>query len=328
MKPFKLFNVATVDEAVSRFAKYDGKAKLMTGGTDLLGVLKNRILPDYPEAIINLKTIPNLDYIKEDAEGLKIGALAKLSAVADSSIVKDKYDVLAQAAKAAASPQIRNMGTIGGNLCQDVRCWYYRYPYCLGERILCLRKGGSLCYAAAGDNRYHSIFGAPRGCFAVHPSDTAPALIALNAEVVTTKRTIALEDFFDPLTGEAGLPNILEVGEILTEVQVPTPVAGTKGIYLKFRVRKAIDFAIVSVAAVLTVEGGICKDARIVLAAVAPVPYRATGAEDAIKGQAITEALAETAGAAAVKGTIPIDKNKYKVQIVKTLVKRAILACK
>ena len=182
MKSFNHVNVKTVGEAVKLLKYYKGKAKLIAGGTDLLGILKDRILPDYPEAIINIKTIHGLDYIKEDGKGLKIGALAKLSDIAKSPMVKGDYKVLAEAAEAVATPQIRNMGTIGGNLCQDVRCWYYRYPHHIGGRILCLRKGSGPCLAVSGDNRYHAILEGKK-CFAVCPSDMAIALTALDAKI-------------------------------------------------------------------------------------------------------------------------------------------------
>lgn len=162
MKPFNHINVKTVKEAIKLLQKYRGKAKLIAGGTDLLGTLKDRVLPNYPEAIINIKTIPGLDYIKEDTRGLKIGALVKLSDIAESPVVKEKYKILAEAVKAVATPQVRNMGTIGGNLCQDLRCWYYRYPHQIGGRIMCYLKGGKSCYALTGENQYHSIFGAAK----------------------------------------------------------------------------------------------------------------------------------------------------------------------
>jgi xanthine dehydrogenase YagS FAD-binding subunit len=185
--------------------------------------------------------------------------------------------------------------------------------------MLCLRKGGTTCFAVTGDNRYHAILGGA-GCFAVCPSDTGMALTALDATIVTNKRSIQIGNFFQVLG------NSLTAGEIVTEVQVPTPKSGTKQTFTKFTFRPSIDFAIVSVASAITIEAGKVSDARIVLGAVAPIPYRATGAEVAIKGQAITEAIAETAGTAAVKDASPLSKNKYKVQIAKTLVKRAILA--
>jgi NADPH-dependent glutamate synthase beta subunit-like oxidoreductase/CO/xanthine dehydrogenase FAD-binding subunit len=162
MKSFNHVDAKTVDEAVKLLKKYKGKAKLIAGGTDLLGTLKHRILPDYPEAIINMKKIPALDYIKEDGKGLKVGTMAKLADIAKSPTVKGKYKLLAEAAEAVATPQIRNMASVGGNLCQDMRCWYYRYPHQIGGRFLCYRKGDKGCYALTGENQYHSIFGGSR----------------------------------------------------------------------------------------------------------------------------------------------------------------------
>lgn len=314
--PFTLVYPKSIDEAA---VKLKGKTKLIAGGTDLLGVLKDRILPDYPEALMDLKTISGLDYIKEETGVLKIGALAKLSDVSESSTVMGKYAALAQAAHAVGSPLLRNMGTLGGNLCQEVRCWYYRYPYFLGGRLFCLRKGGTACFAVTGDNRYHAILRGA-GCFAVCPSDTAIALTALNANIITNKKSIPIDNFFQVLG------DVLAADEIVTEIQIPSPKTGTKQTFTKFALRKAIDFALVSVATAITISGGSVSDARIVLGAVAPMPYRATGAEDAIKGKAINETLADTAAAAAVKDAVPLANNAYKIQIAKTLVKRAILA--
>jgi len=159
MKPFNHVDAKTVTEAVKLLKKNQGRAKLIAGGTDLISTLKDKILPAYPETIINIKPIPNLDHISEDGGGLKIGALAKLEAIAQSPIIKEKYQLLAEAAESVATPQVRRMGTIGGNLCQDVRCWYYRYPHSVGGRIFCYLKGGKGCYALTRENQYHSIFG-------------------------------------------------------------------------------------------------------------------------------------------------------------------------
>src|SRR4030042_2196428 len=160
MRSFKHINARTVDETCTLLGKYKGKAMINAGGTDLLSTLKGEYLSDYPQAVINIKTIPGLDYIKEESGVLKIGALTKLSEIAKSPLLRSSYKALVEAVRSVATPQIRNSATIGGNLCQDVRCWYYRYPHQIGGPILCLRKGGKICNALAGDNRYHSIFGA------------------------------------------------------------------------------------------------------------------------------------------------------------------------
>jgi xanthine dehydrogenase YagS FAD-binding subunit len=314
MKPFNHTNAKTLAEA--RTALAGGKASLIAGGTDLIGLLKDNVLPTYPASLINIKTIaPSLDYIKQEAGGLKIGATTRLADIAANPTINQKYTALAQAALRVATPHVRDMGTIGGNLAQLHRCWYFRKPE---NRFPCIRKGGDRCYAMTGDNRYHSIFGMVNQCIAVHPSDVAPALIALNAKVVTNKRTIEAENFFDvKIPGNT----VLAVDEMITEISVPAPPAGAKSAFLKFAIRKSIDFPIVNCA--VLVGGGA---PRICLNAVAPKPYRATKAEAAIAGKPINEANAEAAGAAAVEDAKPLAATRYKVQIAKTLVKRALLA--
>ncbi len=329
MQPFTHFDAKTVDDAILRLTEHK-QAKVIAGGTDCLGVLKNRFLPTYPEVLVNIKTIPGLDVIAGNDEGLRIGALARLSDIADASIIKGTHRILADAAISVATPQIRGMATIGGNLCQDLRCWYYRHPHQIGGRILCLRKGGKICNALAGDNRYHSIFGGARvathsRCVAVSPSDIGVALLALDARIVTTKRTLDIQSFF---TSDGPGSTILDPDEVVTEIQIPKPAKGTKQTFRKFRLRKAIDFAVVSVASVITIEDGVCRDAQIALGAVAPTPVRATAAEEAVRGTIINAAAAAAAATAAVAEAKPLAMNGYKVEIVKALVKRAILAVK
>jgi xanthine dehydrogenase YagS FAD-binding subunit len=313
MRAFNHTNAKSLAEA--RTALAGGKANLIAGGTDLIGLLKDNVLPTYPATLINIKTIPNLDYIKEEAGTLKIGAATRLADIAGNAAVNQKYTALAQAASKVATPHVRDMGTIGGNLAQLHRCWYFRKPE---NRFNCIRKGGTACFAMTGDNRYHSIFGAVNMCIAVHPSDVAPALIALDAKVVTNKRTIPAENFFDV---KVPVSTVLAVDEIITEIQVPAPPAGAKSAFIKFAIRKSIDFPIVNCA--VRAGGGA---PRICLNAVAPKPYRALKAETAIAGKPINEANAEAAGAAAVEDAKPLPATKYKVQIAKTLVKRALLA--
>jgi len=314
MKAFKHVNATSLAEVQTALA--DGKTTLIAGGTDLLGTLKDHILRTYPETVINIKTVPGLDFIREEGGMLKIGAATRLADIAADATVKGKYTALAQAASRVASPHVRNMGTLGGNIAQLHRCWYFRKPE---NRFDCVRKGGNTCFAMTGDNRYHSIFGADSGCLAVHPSDTAPALVALDAKVVTNKRTVEAEKFF-----QVGKPSntVLAADEFIKEIQIPVPPAGAKSAFLKLAIRKSIDFPIVNCA--VRVAGG---QARICLNAVAPKPYRALKAEAAIAGKAINEATAEAAGAAAVAdaSTFP-QAAQFKKQIAKTLVKRALLA--
>jgi xanthine dehydrogenase YagS FAD-binding subunit len=239
-------------------------------------------------------------------------------------VKQDIPAALAEAAGRCASPHLREMGTLGGNICQDIRCWYYRHP---DNRFSCLRKRGSRCYALEGDNRYHSIFGGSveEGCVAVHPSDTAPALIALDASIRTSKRTIKAENFFRV---DVSKTTVLDDDEIVTEVQIPTPPKNAKTTFLKFALRKSIDFPIVNCAVMIASSKGKVEKARICLNAVYVTPFRATKAEEAMIGKALNEANAEAAGNAAIEGARPLKDNGYMVQIAKVLVKRTILACK
>jgi xanthine dehydrogenase YagS FAD-binding subunit len=319
MKTWKKFahvNAKTIDEASSILRS--GKAAVISGGTDLLGTMRFEILPEYPEVLVNIKTVPGLDFVREEGRTLRIGALTKLEDIAKNDLIRKKYTALAEGAHRTATPHIREMGTIAGNICQFNRCWYFRNP---DNRFFCVRKGGKQCFAMRGDNRYHSIFGAVKSCLAVNPSDTAPALVALNAKIKTNKRLIEAEQFWDMMVPGS---TILAADEIVTEIQIPAPAAGAKSAFIKFAIRKSIDFPIVNCAAMI--GGG---TARVCMNAVYNKPYRATQAEESIKGKEINEVNADTAGAAAVSAAraLPGDKNKWKIPIAKTMVKRAILAC-
>jgi xanthine dehydrogenase YagS FAD-binding subunit len=322
MRPFKHFDARTVKEACKLLAEYDGRAVLNAGGTDLLSTLKGENLFEYPEAVVNIKTIAGLDDIIESKGTLRIGALTKLSALVNSPFLNERYPALAEAARSVATPQIRNAATIGGNLCQDVRCWYYRYPRHIGGPIHCARKGKGPCLAVKGDNRYHSVMGGKK-CFAVCPSDTAVALAALDAQIKIAGREgekrIAVTDFYNPMG------NRLKHGEMVTGVEVPSVAEQSKQAFLKFTLRKPVDFAIVSVASIINVKAGVCTDARIALGAVAPGPVRASKAEKMLVGRSIDEKAAAEAAEAALAGAKPLSLNAYKIEIAKTLVKRAIL---
>ncbi|RJO61849.1 MAG: molybdopterin dehydrogenase [Dehalococcoidia bacterium] len=307
-------NAKTVAEAS---AAMGAGTAVIAGGTDILGVLKGMILKNPPTKLVNIKTIPGLDYIKEEGGIIKIGALTKLTAIYESTVVQSKLPALSEAAHLVGTPQLRNMGTIAGNLAQAVRCWYYRAEH---AEFDCLRKGGPLCYMVPGNNLRHSALFGSAGCFAGFPSDCAPVLVAMGATIVTNKRSLAIADMY------GGLANTLANNEIITEIQVPAPAAGTKQVYKKWAWRKAIDFPEVGVAAFLTISGGNVTDAKIVMAGVSPVPYRSTAAENAIKGGALNDARATAAGAAAVQGATPLTNNKYKLQLTKTMVKRALLS--
>jgi len=315
-KKFAHMDARTVDEAASLLR--EGNAAAISGGTDMLGAMRFEILPTYPEVVVNLKSIPDLDYIREEGGVLKIGALTRLEDIAKNDTVRTRYTALAEGAHRTATPHIREMGSIAGNICQMNRCWYFRLP---DNRFNCYRKGGKTCYAMAGDNRYHSIFGALNYCVAVNPSDTAPALVALDAKIKTNKRVIEAEQFWDMVVPGS---TVLAKDEIVTEIQIPAPPAGAKSAFIKFAIRKSIDFPIVNCAA--RVGGG---DARVCLNAVYNKPYRAVEAEKVIQGKSINEAIADEAGAAAVASAraLPGDRNKWKIPIAKAMVKRSILAC-
>ncbi len=323
MRGFNYKNTETLQEAASWLSRYEGRAVILAGGTDLLGKLKGDILPRYPEALINIKRIKELDFIREDPEGLKIGATTRLHDIAGHKGIKENYTALSLAAGKTASPNIRQMATLGGNICQDIRCWYYRNPR---NRFPCLRKGGGRCYAIEGDNRYHSIFGGSveGGCYAVHPSDTAPALIVLDASIKTSKRIIKAEDFF---TVGVSRTTVLEPDEIVTEIILPKKESNVKSTFMKFAMRSSIDFPIVNCATMLAQSNGRVKSAGICLNAVFVTPYRAIHAEKAIEGKSINEKIAELAAEAAVSEAKPMKFNRYMVSIAKSLVSRSILAC-
>ena len=314
MKEITHINAMTVDEAVSALGA--GKA-VIAGGTDLFGYMKAMVSPNAPDTLVNIKTISGLDSIKEEGGVLKIGALAKLTDIAESSVVQANYTALAEAARKVGTPELRNMGTIGGNICQLIRCWYYRAEY---NAFDCLRKNpAGVCQALLGDNRYHSIFGAVNGCIAVNPSDTAPALVALDAKIVTSKNTAgySAENFFAFTGAGSEKTTVLDDDEIVTEIQVPTPAAGTKSAFVKFAIRKSFDFPIVNCAVARIGSSG-----RICLNAVHNLPRRATAAEAALPDAA-------AAGAAAVADAIPaspVGHNKYMIQIAEVMVKRAVEA--
>jgi xanthine dehydrogenase YagS FAD-binding subunit len=324
MRTFTHFNARTVDEAVSILRRFGDRAQVIAGGTDLLGKMKDEILPSYPEAVVNLKSIAGLDYIKEDSDGLKIGALTRLQDIATHPAVRQRYPALAEAAGRAASPHLREMGTLGGNVCQDIRCWYYRHPH---NRFPCLRKGGGRCYAMEGENRYHSIFGGTvqDGCYAVHPSDTAPALIALGGRVNTSKRTLDTEDLFDIKVNGT---TVLDSDEIVIDFKIPPPAGSARSAFVKFALRKTIDFPIVNCAALISTNNDQVTEAKICLNAVYVRPYRAAQAEAYMLGQPVNDTTADAAGQAVVSDAVPLEHNGYMVQIAKSMVKRTILGCR
>lgn len=323
MKSFIYKGAESVNDAVAWLTRYDGKAALLAGGTDLLGKLKDDFMPQYPQAIINIKRIPGLDFIKEEDDRLRIGALVRLHDIATHPGIQERFAALGLAALKTASPNIRQMGTIGGNICQDIRCWYYRSP---NNRFPCLRKGGGRCYAIEGENRYHSIFGGSvdGGCYAVHPSDTAPALIALNASIKTSGRTIPAEEFF---TVAVSGTTVLEKDEIVTEIIIPREDPESVSTFLKFSMRSSIDFPIANCAVMISGSSGTVTKARICLNSVFVKPYRAVEAEAEIVGKSIDEKTSASAAEAVCSRAKPLRHNSYMVKIVKSLLRKSIMAC-
>jgi xanthine dehydrogenase YagS FAD-binding subunit len=311
-----------VAEAVRELGRSWADAKILAGGIDLLGELKEGIIA--PQRIVNIKGISGLRYIRfSEKEGLRLGALVTLEEIETHQVIRQRYTALAEAAHSVGTPQIRNVGTIGGNLCQRPRCWYYR-----DEHTKCLKKGGPMCFAYNGENKYHAILGGGP-CYIVHPSDCAPALIAFRASVTVVsprgQRTVPLEEFFVLPSRRLDHETILEPDEIVTEIQVPAPAPNTRSTYLKFKERDSHDFAIVGAAVVMRLKGKVCEDVRIVLSGVAPIPWRSPEAEAVLKGKAITPELAEQAGKAAVAKAQPLSQNAYKVPLTQAIVKQAIL---
>lgn len=322
MQNFSYVNATSIEQVPSLLGRSWDDAVVMAGGTDLVGEMK-----DYaavPKRVVNLKSIEGLDYIRQDDAGLRVGALTTLTDVLDHGAVSQDFPVLHQAVSVIASPQIRNMATLAGNILQRPRCWYYR-----SEDFPCLKKGGARCYAVGGVNTYHAIFGSGPS-YIVHPSDAAPALMALGATVnihgPRGGNEVAMDDFFTMPEMNIRRENILRPNEIVTEIAIPKPEANSRGMFLKVRERESIDFALVSLAAQMTVVNGTCERASLVLGGVAPIPWRAVEAEDYLRGRRITEARAESAAEAAVEDAAPMPHNGYKVEIAKNLVKQAVQA--
>jgi xanthine dehydrogenase YagS FAD-binding subunit len=327
MKPFDYYRVATVEQAVTLLEKHRQKAAILAGGSDLLGMMKDGIAgPEMkpPQHLIDIKGIKGLAYIKDQPSGMRIGAATTLADIASSEVITTQYPLIGEAVRQVAVPQIRNVATLGGNLCQRPRCWYFR-----GKLFTdCLRKGGGTCYGHEKDaeNQYHAIFGG-ESCCMVYPSDMAPALIALNAraEIVGPKgkRSLPLEKFYISPQTTFLQETVLSPEEMLVAVEIPAASRSRKGIYVKLRERQAFDFALVSVAVSAMLEGSQVVDARVVFGGVAPFPMRSTKAEATLKGKELHSAVAE-ACAAAVQGASPLGKNGYKTEAAKNVLEQAL----
>ena len=298
-------------------------AVFKAGGVDLLDLMKEGLLT--PRRVVNLHDVAGLDRIAPDNGGLRIGANVTLEQLAADPTVRAHYRALADAAGASASPQIRHVATIGGNLLQRPRCWYFR-----SRAHHCARKGGDACFAFAGENQYHAIFD-HNGCAIVHPSTSATALVALGAgleltDKAGTKRNVKLEDFFVLPEVDIQRENDLKSGEIVTAVLLPAQPPTARSVHVKFSEVESFDWSVADVALVFDIVGGACHEAAIVLGAAAPVPHRVKAAEAALMGKAIDESVARAAAHAALQGAVPLTRNAYKLPLFETLVRRAVLA--
>jgi xanthine dehydrogenase YagS FAD-binding subunit len=322
MNNFRWAEPKSVEGAAALLAAGDGKAFPMSGGTDLLAQIKEGIVA--PDIVVDLASIPGLAYIRSEKDGLKVGAMTTIAELADDPAVRRDFPGLHQAASRIASPQLRIMGTVGGNLCQRPRCWYFR-----NAEIVCSKKGGDICYAFEGKNKYHAIFGGSV-CHIVYPSDLAPMLMALDAAVMIVSprgdRTLPLGDFYALPDKNVLRENVLGPGELVREIRVPPAVKGERSAYLKIEERGAWDFALVSCAVKASGPGKSPSALRIVMGGVAPVPWRLSKAEAALKGKTLSEASARSAARAALGEAEPLAENAYKRALVEAAVVRALLS--
>jgi xanthine dehydrogenase YagS FAD-binding subunit len=322
MRPFDHVSAASAEDALEKLGAHaDGETRFIAGGTDLLTLMKADLVA--PARLIDLKTLAYLRDIKRQPDGsTSIGALTSLADIERDSSIASAFPMLMQAIRDAATPQLRAMATIGGNLLQQYRCWYYR------DGLNCWLAGGDECFAREGQNQHHIIF-QQGSCAATHPSDLAPALIALDATVTiqsqASEREILVEGLLAAPTNDRRVAHILGQGEIITRINIPAHTTGASGVYLKAMDRQTWSFALASVAARLTLEENTVREARIILGGVANTPWRAREAEAALVGQTMTNELATQAAALAVQGATPLTLNGYKVRLTRELTRRAIL---
>ena len=321
MPAFELFQPTSIAGALALLEEYGADAWVLAGGLDSFDWLKDRIRR--PKVVVDLSQVGELRGVRASAEGLDIGAMTTLTEVVRHPTVIEKYAILTEAAESAASPQIRNQGTIGGNVSQDTRCWYYRAGW------TCYRAGGNICYADTPDavNREHAIFDADR-CVAVNPSDTAPALIALEASMVIRntrgERIVAAEDYFVGPGVDIVRMTVLRPGDLLTAIRIPATWAGAQFFFEKVRDRQVWDFPLVNIASAMFLANGRIERVRVAANAVAATPRRLRAVEDAVRGKPRDEATATLAGELAIQNAVPLQHNAYKVPLLRNLVKRAI----
>ena len=318
---FELYQPASLETALDLLNRFGRDGWPLAGGYDSMDWFKDRT--KQPQAVIDLAGISDLHGIRETADGVEIGAMATLTEVERHPVIREKFGLLADAARKVASPQIRNAGTLGGNVCQDTRCWYYR------SGLECYRAGGNICYANTpeGQNREHCLFGADR-CVAVTPSDTAPALVALDAAMVIRspkgERVVMAEDFFMKPSIDIMRMTILAPKDILTAIRIPNTWAGAKFYFEKIADRNTWDFALVSVAAALLVRENVIEDLRITCGGVQCIPRQLTAVEDEVRGRPQNAETAERAGALAIEGATALNYNHFKLPLMENLVKRAV----
>ena len=321
MPAFELFQPVSLADALNLLDRYGSDAWIFAGGLDSFDWLKDRI--KRPRYVVDLGGVAELRGVRESAGGVEIGAMTTLTETVRHPVIAERYGILMEAAEAAASPQIRNQGTIGGNVSQDTRCWYYRSGWS------CYRAGGNICYADTPEavNREHAILGADR-CVAVNPSDTAPALIALGASMVIRsaggERVVDAEDYFIGPGTDITRMHVLRPDEILTAIRLPGDWAGSRFYFEKVRDRQVWDFALVSVASAMTLSGSTIQNIRLVVNGVAARPLRLAAVEALVKGKPRDEATATLAGELAIEGAQPLRLNAYKIPLMRNLVKRAI----
>jgi len=321
MPAFQLFQPDDLESAFELLKKFGDRAWILAGGQDSFDWFKDRA--KRPEAVIDIGNITALKGIRETSDGIEIGALTTLRDVGQNRLVMQNYSLLSDAARRVASPQIRNVGTLGGNVCQDARCWYYR------AGMDCYRAGGNTCYADTpeGMNREHCIFGANR-CVAVSPSDTAPALLALDASMIVRneggEQLIPAEDFFIGPDINIERMTVLEPGDILTAIRIPDTWANARFYFEKVADRETWDFPLVNIAAAIHVDGDVISDIRIACGGVACVPRRLTVVEDIVRGGSKDDESAAVAGGAASRGATPLNYNHFKIPLMENLVRRAI----
>ena len=319
MPAFQYIRVKQVKEGVRQLST--AGARIKAGGTDLLGCLRDRVFP--VEKVVSINGIQDLKGISEKGGSLRIGALTTITEVAGSALIQKLFPGLAKAAGEVASPQLRNQGTIGGNICQKPRCWYYR-----GE-FHCTRKGGDICFAFSGENQYHCLFGG-EGCYIVHPSDTAPVLASLEARVGLAgpkgARMIKMDEFFILPAVDPTRETVVRPQEIVTEILIPPARPGLKSSYRKVRARRSWDFALAGAALALNFDGPKVVKARVFLSGVAPVPWRAKEVEEVILGKELTAETIARAGMAAIKNAEPLSKNGYKVPLLQAVIEEELEA--